>query len=193
MESKSEILKKSIYITVALFILATVYTYLINGFAQTFFNHSANGSIIVKDGQAVGSKHIGQVFTEAKYFHGRPSAYNYNTYATEEEAQVLPASGGTNLGLSNPTYTENVKANVEKLLAENPGLKVEDIPVEMVTASGSGLDPHITVQGAMIQAERVAKENGIIKDEVVDLINKMAHKDIINVLELNLALEELTK
>lgn len=193
MESKSEILKKSIYITVALFILATIYTCVINGFAQIFFNHSANGSIIVKDGQAIGSKHIGQVFAGAKHFHGRPSAYNYNTYDTEEETQVLPASGGTNLGLSNPTYTENVKANVEKLLVENPGLKVEDIPVEMVTASGSGLDPHITVQGAMIQAERVARENGIAKDEVVALINKIAHKDIVNVLELNLALEELAK
>lgn len=79
------------------------------------------------------------------------------------------------------------------MLNENPGLKVEDIPVEMVTASGSGLDPHITIQGALIQAERVAKANGISKDEVVNLINKMAHKDIVNVLELNLSLEELTK
>jgi K+-transporting ATPase ATPase C chain len=193
MESKSEILKKSIYITVALFILATVYTCVINGFAQMFFNHSANGSLIVKDGQAIGSKHIGQVFTDEKHFHGRPSAYNYNTYETEEEAQVLPASGGTNLGLSNPAYSENVKANVEKLLNANPGLKVEDIPVEMVTASGSGLDPHITVQGALIQAERVAKANGISKDEVINLINKIAHKDIVNVLELNLALEELNR
>lgn len=193
MESKSEILKKSVYITIALFILAIGYTCAINGFAQIFFNHSANGSIIIKDGQAIGSKHIGQIFTDAKYFHGRPSAYNYNTYTTEEEAQVLPASGGTNLGLSNPTYTENIKANIEKLLVENPGLKVEDIPVEMLTVSGSGLDPHITIQGAMIQVDRVAKENGIAKDEVVTLINKIAHKGIVNVLELNLALEELAK
>ncbi|MDO5788041.1 MAG: potassium-transporting ATPase subunit C [Fusobacterium sp.] len=193
MESKSEILKKSVYITVALFILAIIYTCVINGFAQIFFNHSANGSIIIKDGQAIGSKHIGQLFTDAKHFHGRLSAYNYNTYTTEKEAQVLPASGGTNLGLSNPAYTENIKANIEKLLVENPGLKVEDIPVEMLTASGSGLDPHITIQGAMIQVDRVAKENGIAKDKVVTLINKIAHKDTVNVLELNLALEELTK
>lgn len=84
MESKSEILKKSVYITIALFILSIVYTCAINGFAQIFFNHSANGSIIIKDGQAIGSKHIGQIFTDVKHFHGRPSAYNYNTYTTEE-------------------------------------------------------------------------------------------------------------
>lgn len=191
METKSNILKRSIFVTISLFILATIYTYFINGFAQVFFNHSANGSIIIKNGQAIGSKHIGQLFTENKYFHGRPSVYNYNNYNTKEEAQVLPSSGGTNLSLSNPFYIENIKSNVEKLLIENPGLKVENIPVEMITASGSGLDPHISLKGAMIQVERVAKINKIPKDKVISLINEISQNDAVNVLELNLKIENL--
>ena len=193
MESKSEILKKSIYITVTLFILSIIYTCVINSFAQIFFNNSANGSLIIKNGQAIGSKHIGQSFTDDKYFHGRPSAINYNTYETKEETDVLPASGGTNLGVSNPNYIQNIESNIEKLLSENKKLKIKDIPIEMITASGSGLDPHITVQGAIIQADRIAKENGINQNDVIKLINKVAHKDIVNVLELNLALEDLIK
>ena len=193
METKLEILKKSIFITVGLFILSVIYTCTINSFAQIFFTNSANGSLIVKDGEIIGSKYIGQAFTEKKYFHGRPSVNNYNTYNTREEAETLPISGGSNLAISNPNYIKNIETNIEKLLLENPNLEIKDIPSEMITASGSGLDPHITVQGAFIQAERVARENKINKDEIIELINKVAHKDIINVLELNLALENLIK
>lgn len=186
-------IKKSVYVTVTLFVLATLYTLAINGFAQTFFKDSANGSIVYVDGEARGSKYIGQNFTQENYFHGRPSVYNYNTYETSEEAKTLPASGGTNYGLSNPNYEENVKANVEKLLQENPGLKVEDIPTDMVTASGSGLDPNISVQGAMIQVERVAKANNLSVEVVENLIKENTTKDMVNVLELNLKLDELKK
>lgn len=193
METKFEILKKSIFITVGLFILSVIYTCTINSFAQIFFTNSANGSLIVKDGEIIGSKYIGQVFTEKKYFHGRPSVNNYNTYNTREEAETLPISGGSNLAISNPNYIKNIEINIEKLLLENPNLQIKDIPSEMITASGSGLDPHITVQGAFIQAERVARENKINKDKIIELINKVAHKNIINVLELNLALENLIK
>lgn len=187
------LVKKSLYITVMLFILSIIYTVVVNIFAQTFFNKSANGSIIYKNETPIGSKHIGQLFTKDNFFHGRPSAYNYNTYETEAEAQTLPASGGSNLAVSNPAYSENLKNNIDNLLKENPNLKVEDIPTEMVTASGSGLDPHISVEGAMLQAERVAKENGITVDEVSKIVKENAEKNIVNVLELNLAVLDYIK
>lgn len=193
MENKTGIFKKGICITLILFVITTLYTLIINGFAQTFFNHSANGSILIKNGEVVGSENIGQSFKDSKYFHGRPSVSYYNTYSTKEEAETTPASGGSNLAVSNPEYKTNIKSAIKNLLKENPGLKVEDIPAEMITSSASGLDPHITVQGALIQAERVTKMNGISKDEVINLINKVSHNGIINVLELNLALEDLNK
>ena len=168
-----ELIKKSIYTTISLFIIAVLYTIIINVFAQTFFKDSANGSIIYKNNQAVGSKYIGQLFTSDKYFHGRPSAYNYNTYDSKEEAETLPASGGTNLALSNPVYNEN--------------------PIEMITSSGSGVDHNISIQGAMIQVERISKANNIPKEKVIELVKNNIENDMINVLELNIALEELFK
>lgn len=193
MEKKTNILKNSIYITVALFILATVYTLFINGFAQLFFKESANGSIIEKNGEAIGSKHIGQNFTSPKYFHGRPSAVNYNSVDSESEINSVASSGGSNLAMSNPKLNEEIKANVEKLLSENPDLDIKDVPSDLVTASASGLDPDISVEGAMLQADRVAKENGVAKEKVVELINRYSNNGIVNVLQLNLALMSLTE
>ena len=182
-----ENLKKGILITLVLFLITTIYTYMINGFAQVFFHESANGSIILKNGEGIGSKYIGQ------YFHGRASILNYNTYSTLKEAQMIPSSGGSNLGGSNLEYNKNIKERIEKILSENPSIEIKDIPVDMVTASASGLDPHITTQGALIQIERVARVNRITKEEVINLVKKMEKNGIINVLELNLALENLIK
>lgn len=187
------LVKKSFYITILLFILSIIYIVLVNIFAQTFFKESANGSIIYKNEIPIGSEHIGQLFTKDNFFHGRPSAYNYNTYETDEEANTLPASGGSNLAVSNPVYSENLKANTDKLLKENPNLKIEDIPTEMVTASGSGLDPHISVEGAMIQVERVAKANNISKEKISEIIKENSEGNIVNVLQLNLAILEYKK
>ena len=185
--------KKSLYITILLFILSIIYTVVVNIFAQTFFKESANGSIIYKNETPIGSKHIGQQFTKDNLFHGRPSAYNYNTYETDEEANTLPASGGSNLAVSNPAYSENLKTNIDKLLKENPNLKIEDIPTEMITASGSGLDPHISIEGAMIQVERVAKANNISKEKISEIIKENIEGNIVNVLQLNLAILEYKK
>lgn len=187
------LIKKGIHVTIVLFIIAAVYTVIINVFAQTFFKDSANGSIIYKNGQAIGSKYIGQLFTSEKYFHGRPSAYNYNTYNSKEEAETLPASGGSNLAVSNPAYSENLKNRIEKLLNDNPELKTKEIPVDMVTASGSGVDPNISIQGAMIQTKRIAKANNIPEEKIIELIKNNINNNMVNVLELNLALEKLLK
>lgn len=188
-----ELIKKSIYITISLFIVAMLYTAIINIFAQTFFKDSANGSIIYKNGQAIGSKYVGQLFTNDKYFHGRPSAYNYNTYNSKQEAETLPASGGTNLALSNFTYNENIKNNIDLLLKKNPNLETKELPVDMITSSGSGVDPNISIQGAMIQVDRISKVNNIPKEKVIELVKNNIENDMINVLELNIALEELIK
>lgn len=187
------LVKKSFYITVILFVLSIIYTLSINIFAQLFFKESANGSIIYRDGIPVGSKYIGQLFTKDKFFHGRPSVYNYNVYETEEEANTLPASGGSNLAISNFAYAESLKINIDKLLKENLNLKKEDIPVEMVTASGSGLDPHISIEGVMIQLERVAKANNISNEEISKIIKENSEGNLVNVLQLNLALLEYKK
>lgn len=188
-----ELIKKSIYITISLFIVAILYTAIINIFAQTFFKKSANGSIVYKNNQAIGSKYVGQLFTSEKYFHGRPSAYNYNTYNSKEEAETLPASGGTNLALSNFTYNENIKNNIDLLLKKNPNLETKELPVDMITSSGSGVDPNISIQGAMIQTKRIAKANNIPEEKIIELIKNNINNNMVNVLELNLALNELVK
>lgn len=188
-----ELIKKSIYITISLFIIAVLYTGIINIFAQTFFKNSANGSIIYKNEQAIGSKYIGQLFTSDRYFHGRPSAFNYNTYNSMKETEALSASGGSNLSISNSIYSENLKNRIEKFLNDNPELETKEIPIDMVTASGSGVDPNISIQGAMIQTKRIAKANNIPEEKIIELVKNNINNNMINVLELNLALEELLK
>ena len=188
-----ELIKKSIYITISLFIITVLYTGIINIFAQTFFKNSANGSIIYKNEQAIGSKYIGQLFTSDRYFHGRPSAFNYNTYNSMKETKVLPASGGSNLSISNSIYSENLKNRIEKFLNDNPELETKEIPIDMVTASGSGVDPNISIQGAIIQTKRIAKANNIPEEKIIELVKNNINNNMINVLELNLALKELLK
>lgn len=188
-----ELVKKSVYVTLILFIISIIYTVIINIFAQTLFNKSANGSLIYEGNTIIGSEYIGQLFTSDKYFHGRPSIYNYNTYISEEKAQTLPASGGSNLAISNPQYNENLKNNIDQLLESNPHLKSEEIPIDMITSSASGLDPNISVQGAMIQVKRVAEKNNLPEAKVIDLVKSNVKNNMINVLKLNISLKEILK
>jgi K+-transporting ATPase ATPase C chain len=187
-----KVLKQSFISTIILFLLCGVmYPYFVTGISKVLFKEKANGSLIYVDGKVVGSKLIGQKFTEEKYFHGRPSAYDYNTYDEKPDETVLASSGGTNYANSNPDYIKGVEDNTKNILKENPTIKQEDISSEMVTASGSGLDPNITLQGAMIQVDRISEARNISKDEVIELIKANANKDIVNVLELNLALDDI--
>lgn len=188
-----KLIKKSIYVTLMLFIISIIYVVIVNLFAQGLFNKSANGSLIYNGEIPIGSEYIGQSFISDKYFHGRPSVYNYNTYLTEEEANTLPTSGGSNIAISNPKYEENLKSNIDKLLEENPDIEIKNIPVDMVTSSSSGVDPNISIQGAMIQIKRVAEKNGIPEETVINLVKENIENEMINVLKLNLALEEKLK
>ncbi|MDF0673997.1 MAG: potassium-transporting ATPase subunit KdpC [Nitrospira sp.] len=168
-----------------------IYPLAVTGMAQLFFPDQANGSLIVREGKMVGSKLIGQYFDKPEYFWGRPSAtapFPYNA----------AASGGSNLGPTNQLLIEAVKSRVAALRAADPG-NVLPIPVDLVTASGGGLDPHISPAAALYQLKRVARARGLDENSVLTLVSKhtegrqfgLLGEPRVNVLELNLALDVL--
>ena len=176
-------------------ITGVIYPLVVTGIAQVVFPAQANGSLIYKNGQAVGSSLIGQQFDDPKYFWGRLSDtgdFAYNAY----NAATLTGSSGSNYGPLNPALTAAVKARADALRAADPG-NTAPIPVDLVTASGSGLDPHISVAAALYQVSRVAKARSMSADAVQALVGKYTQgrqfgflgEPVVNVLELNLALD----
>jgi K+-transporting ATPase ATPase C chain len=177
-------------------ITGVIYPLAVTGIAQVIFPHQANGSLILKDGKAVGSELIGQQFDDPKYFWGRLSAtgtFAYNAF----NADNLTASSGSNYGPLNQALLDAVQARVDALRASDPA-NTAPIPVDLVTASGSGLDPHISVAAALYQIHRVAQARGLSDEEVQALVNEHTQgrqfgflgEPTVNVLELNLVLDE---
>lgn len=170
-----------------------LYPLAVTGVAQTAFPHQANGSLITQGGKTVGSELIGQSFTEPGHFWGRPSA-------TAPMPYNASASGGSNLGPTNPALTDAVKARIEALRAADPG-NTHPVPVDLVTASASGLDPHISPAAADYQAARVAKARGLPLTQVQRVVQQhtespwlgLLGEPRVNVLALNMALDKLSK
>ena len=178
-------------------ITGVLYPLVVTGIAQVAFPHQANGSLIVIDGKAYGSELIGQQFDDPKYFWGRLSAtstFAYNAF----NADALTGSSGSNYGPLNPALTDAVQARIDALKAADPG-NTAPIPVDLVTASASGLDPHISVAAALYQVHRVAQARGLGDDAVKALVDQYTKgrqlgflgEPRVNVLELNLALDGL--
>lgn len=170
-------------------ITGVIYPLVVTGIAQIAFPHQANGSLIMtEDGQAVGSELIGQQFDDPKYFWGRPSAANYNA----------AASSGSNYGPMNPALMDVVQTRIDALKAADPDNSLP-IPVDLVTASASGLDPHISVASALYQVQRVASARGLNEVDVIALVNQYTEgrqfgflgEPRVNVLLLNIALDEI--
>jgi potassium-transporting ATPase KdpC subunit len=167
-----------------------IYPFAMTGLAQVLMPDQANGSLVRKaDGVVVGSSLIGQSFRSPRYFNGRVSSISYDA----------AASGSNNYGPSNPVMLERVKSDMAAFLQANPGVEQSDIPGDLLTNSGSGLDPHISPQAAMIQVPRIAKERNIDPERLYALIRGQVEPPLwgvfgearVQVLALNLALDKL--
>lgn len=182
---------QSIRLTLVLTVLLCGIYPMIVAFAGGFSAGNGGGEKITRNGKVVGYARLGQSFSKPEYFWGRPSAVGYNA----------AGSGGSNKGPSNPDYLKQVSDRIDTLLKYHPGLKRSEIPADMVTASGSGLDPNISPQGAAIQIKRVAAYRKLDEKIVTELVAKNTEGPLlglfgpstINVLKLNLALDEIKK
>ncbi len=178
----------ALYTVVTTFIFGLVYPYVVTGFAQVLFKDKANGQLIQQNGQLIGSRIIGQPFTGAGYFHSRPSAAG-NGYDAAN-------SSGSNYAPTNKKLIDRVSADVAALQVEHPNT---DVPIDLVTSSGSGLDPHITPAGAEFQVTRIAHERHLSEDALRQMIARHTQgrqlgflgEPRVNVLELNLDLDHV--
>jgi K+-transporting ATPase ATPase C chain len=178
------------YTLIATLLCGLVYPLLVTALASVLFPHQAAGSLILKDGKVIGSELLSQSFTSDRYFHPRPSAAGNGYDPT--------SSGGSNLAQSNAKLVQRIQGDINKLSAENPG---KPVPIDLVTTSGSGLDPDITPDAAYFQAPRVAKARGLTEDQVGRLIGQhvtgrslgVLGEPRVNVLALNLDLDRAAK
>ena len=173
---------------VMLVLLAVIYPLVVAGIAK-LAPGGGKGETVTVNGKVVGYKLIGQKFTEDRYFNSRPSAVDYNA----------AGSAGSNKGPSNPDYLKAVQARIDTFLVHNPGIDKASIPAELVTASGSGLDPDLSPAGAKIQVARIAKVRGVSAEQLTRLVDQQTEGPLlgifgpakVNVLALNVALDQL--
>jgi len=183
--------RTGVLLFLAICVLVLILTLLVTLVAQITMPDKANGSLLYVDGKIVGSELIGQSFTSPGYFHGRPSAVDYDS----------AESGGSNYGPTSAKLMEQVSQRIEQVRRENGLSSDAPVPADLVLASGSGLDPHISVEGAMLQVPRVATARGLPESEVKMLVEQHIEtlqlgflgQERVNVLKLNLALDELTR
>lgn len=201
-------LRQALVVTFLLLLLCGfVFPVLLSGISAVIFPNEANGSLVYADGQAVGAANVGQDFTEPYFMKGRPSAYHYNTYYEDEQGNQYYndgtefaglSSGSNNYAPSNPALTERVEADIEAFLEANPDVKREEIPADLMTASGSGLDPHITPESARIQIPALAAASGLSEEKLEQIVAENTEgkllgifgEETVNVLGVNLDIAE---
>jgi len=193
-----EIRPAIVFVVALTLITGVAYPFAVTGIAQAIFPVKARGSLLERDGKVIGSALIGQEFTSEGYFHGRPSATTApdpnDSTKTVPVAYNAANSGGSNLGPTNKSLIDRIQGDIEKLKQENPSAQV---PADLVTTSGSGLDPHISPEAALFQVPRVAKARNLPENSVRQLVAEntsdrlvgILGEPYVNVLELNLALD----
>lgn len=203
-----KIIKRAIVVSIVLMILCgIIYPLALTGISQLVLNKKANGSMISINGKEVGSKLIGQNFTDPKFFRGRVSAINYNTYKVADTkldkygkiAYSRVSSGSENLAPSNKELKERVQRDMEEFLKLHPGVKKEDIPTDLLTSSASGLDPNISPKAAKIQIPAVSKASGISEAKLEKIVDKYTEKRSlgifgeprVNILKLNIEIASI--
>lgn len=195
----SKYLRPAIMITI-IFTIVTGFIYpgIVTGLAQLIFPNQANGSLVTVNGKVVGSELIGQYWTSPQYFHGRPSA-TIDPNTGKPEPYAADNSGASNAGPTNAAYLQTVQQRVAQLKKENPDAPAGPVPVDLVTASGSGLDPDISLAAAYYQVPRIAKARGLSQAQVTQIVNDHIQgrflwifgEPFVNVLDVNLALDAL--
>ena len=196
-------IRKPIFVTgILLLLCGFLYPLLMTGLAQVLFPHQAGGSLVTVNGQIVGSQLLGQDFTEDYYMKCRPSAINYNTYTAEEKESGVyggVTSGSDNLAPTNPALVERVEEDIKVFLEKNPTASKEDIPTDLMTASGSGLDPHISPESAHVQLDALVVATGLSLEELEEIVeNNTLGKGLgifgessVNVLGVNLEIAKM--
>lgn len=191
-------IKKPFMITLSLLLICGLgYPLLLTGISQVFFPKQANGSLIMIEGQAMGSELVGQNFTDNRFMKSRPSAVGYNTYTSEDKENgdyTGVASGSNNYGPSNNKLTERVTKDIDAFLEANRAIKQDDIPTDLLTASGSGLDPHISPASAIIQIPALVETTGLSSDRLEEIVESNTQgkifgifgEETVNVLMVNL-------
>lgn len=200
--------KAFVFCAVMMLLCSFAYPLALTGISQVAMKEKANGNLIDQNGnptvdpeEAVGSALVGQDFTEDYFFKGRVSSVNYNTYTEEQKENGEYAgvsSGSYNYGNSNPELKERIEKDLDEFLATHPGVKKEDVPSDLLTASGSGLDPHISPEAAEVQVKAVAEHSGLSEETVREIVKENTEEKVlgiygearVNVLKCNLGIAE---
>lgn len=173
--------RQTVIISITLMVICgLLFPCFLTAVSSLIFPHQANGNLISVNGRTVGAEYVGQEFTKDYYMWSRPSAYHYNVYVEGTDGKQYYndgsefaglGSGSNNYAPSNPALTERVETDIEEFLKRNPDIKREDIPTDLLTASGSGLDPHISPESARIQIPRIAKASGLSEEEIGKIVD----------------------
>ena len=200
--------RQAVTVTLALLLLCGfLFPVVLSGISAVVFPRQAKGSLIEINGQTVGAEHVGQEFTEDYFLWSRPSPYHYNVYVEDEEGNQYYkdgsefaglSSGSNNYAPSNPALTERVEADLASFLEKNPAVAAQEVPTDLLTASGSGLDPHISVASAEIQIPRIAAASGLTEEMIRQLIQENTEGKLlgifggegVNVLKVNIGIAE---